>query len=431
MDATNTREHARRALPAVLLTAVVLVTLATPARAQFGTFREGALVEITRDNIRVTFAVDSLTLRNTMLQRLLDSLAQALSGTGSTTFVTGGTGISVDSTTPGLYIVTATGTATGDTTVPAARLFARLQRMEDTDAALRDSSRNWRTLIALVGGTIDSTVPGRYVLTVTDTSGSGAWWYKLAKTWYDAVAGARDSTTINGAKAPAFTLQEAARPPAHPLRVTTVGAVTTFGWGGDDSLRISKALLDVLAGMHDTSRAWRTYLRAPTWNAPSVQVDSSGALYTITGLTFDVQQWYGYAGSWANAADDSLNLPQAGAAITTMLLPGAVYPFQFSFNVLPSSGAKTGFGGMTWRADIPPLSADSVLVVRLARRSSLNACGYNYHVSLYKLPFSQGGAPVRTLGQQVDMMCLNNSYFPSAGTSLAIAWQVTMRRKRP
>lgn len=59
-----------------------------------------------------------------------------------------------------------------DTAIVRLKLLnVQFKRFEDTDAALRDSSRTWRTFVTGTGITIDSTTPGLYIITVTGGTG--------------------------------------------------------------------------------------------------------------------------------------------------------------------------------------------------------------------------------------------------------------------
>lgn len=113
-----------------------------------------------------------------------------------------------------------------DTVSLHAQLFADIN---DKLASWRDTSRAWRTYVNRKGGAVIIDSSGAlYTFSLdadsvtvwkTDTSGNGAWYYKLPK-----------------------------------------------------------SLFDMMAGLRDTSRAWRTYINAGT----NVTVDSSDALYTIS-----------------------------------------------------------------------------------------------------------------------------------------------------
>lgn len=191
--------------------------------------------------------------------------------------------VTIDSTSPGLYLISVTGGGGGDTTGTTNR--PEMTNIETDIAGRRDSTTiNAHKDVSFVIVADQGTgKPLRYIASGNTTT---IYWggddsLRIARTVLDVLRGGKDSTTINGNKSASFTITSAG-----PIRSTVSTSTTTFSWGGDDSLRVTKAVLDALRGTHDSSRTWRTFVRGGT----KVTVDSTGALYTINADTTGLNQ---------------------------------------------------------------------------------------------------------------------------------------------
>lgn len=191
--------------------------------------------------------------------------------------------VSIDSTTPGLYLISVTAGGGGDTTGTTNR--PEMANIERDVAGRRDSAtiNAHKDVSFVIVADQGAGKPSRYLASGNTTTilWGGDDSLRISRAVLDILRGRSDSTTINGNKNTTFSITSAG-----PIRSIVAGNTTTFQWGGDDSLRVTKAVLDALRGQHDSSRTWRTYLRGGT----KISVDSTGALYTINADTTGFNQ---------------------------------------------------------------------------------------------------------------------------------------------
>jgi hypothetical protein len=92
--------------------------------------------------------------------------------------------------------------------------------------------------------------------------------------------------------------------------------------------------------------------------------------------------------------------------------------------------AKPGkLGPSTWRNDLPKVSTDSALILRISRNASFNA-GTRIGLALFKVVRGSGLSFTNTTGTFYDMLRFDEAQFNAAGTSTNYRILLLLKKNR-
>lgn len=376
-------EPTNRRLRVALFVALCLTAFSGTALGQAsGYFRPGDCITFQRDSTTTGYFLafrintDTLCVRKNMMQRLLDSLRVTLLAEIPKTFVSStDPDVTIDSTSPGLYLISVSATGSGtvfvastdpevtiDSSTPGLYILSvavdttlnnhpRIKALEDGMAGMRDTSRTWRTYVSTADPeiAIDSSTAGRYIISITPAS------------------------------------------------------------------------------------TGRTYV---TNQDGSMLIDSTTAgLYILRTFPQQDLQAHGWMNKTFSATEDSAIFNfDFGTGIPMIPLPYNMYLDRFVLHFKYATTVVKARGPTSF--DNPPIiSSDSTLYVKIRKTNTPSGI---YYVSVFKVARADGWGATLTSGNIVDMVAVDTFtgtgagvYFPNSTTGTQVYITINLSRARP